>query len=103
MSRSALQHFFLKIKTVQRQFPGAMKALEMANKDEWEKLSGVFVEDIVVPADNSYTGEKFSYRIRDFSIDSVDYENSRLTIQIKAEGNFGGEKNGISRLLRVSR
>lgn len=103
MSRSALQHFFLKIKTMQRYCPVSMLALEKANKDEWKKLSGVFVEDIIPPPDNERTAEKYNYRVTDFKIDSVDYNKSKLIIQIEAQGRYAGKESSIKRLLRISR
>ena len=103
MSRSALQHFFLKIKTIQRYCPESMMALEKSNKDEFKKLSSVFIEDILPPPDNTGSAEKYFYRISSFKIDSVDYNRSKLTIQVNAQGKFSGKVSSIQRLLRISR
>ena len=103
MSRSALQHFFLKIKTMQRHCPETVVALEKANKSEWDKLAGVFVEDIILPSNDGNIEDKYAYKIKDFSFESIDYEKARLTVQINAEGKFSNRKHGISRLLRISR
>lgn len=103
MSRSALQHFFLKVKTMQRFCPESMAAIEKANKDEWKTLSNIFVEDVIPPPDNDPDSKKYSYKISSFKIDSVDYNRSKITIQIDAYGNFAGKTSGIKRLLRMSR
>lgn len=103
MARSAFQHFFLKLRTLQRHCPEAIKALEQANADEKKKLHAAFVEDILVPPDDKYTAEKVSYRINDFKFASIDYERSFLTIDISSEGRFGGEKNQLKRLVRLGR
>lgn len=103
MARSGLQHFLLKLKMLQRHGVESMRALEQANEDEKKVLYSVFVQDIMVPPDDSYSGEKYEYRVNEFNIESVDYENARITLQIGAEGRFGGQKNSISRLVRISR
>ncbi len=103
MARSAFQHFFLKLRTMQRYCPESIQALEQANDDERKKLNAVFVEDILVPPDDKYTAEKVSYRIKDFRFASIDYERSLLTLEISSEGVFGGEKNLLKRLVRIGR
>jgi hypothetical protein len=103
MARSGLQHLLLKIKTMQRHCHESFNALENADADEIKLLTAVFIEDIIVPPDDNYTGEKYDYRVNEFKIESVDYENAKLTLQIGAEGGFGGQKNSISRLIRISR
>lgn len=103
MARSGLQHLLLKIKTMQRHCPETIRALETANADEKKLLRAVFIEDIIVPADDNYTGDKYDYRVHEFKIESIDYENAKLTLQVGAEGSFGGQRNSISRLIRISR
>jgi hypothetical protein len=103
MARSGLQHFLLKLKTMQRNGIESMRALEQANADEKKILYSVFLQDIIVPPDNSYSGEKYEYRVSEFNIESVDYESSRITLQVETEGGFAGQNNSISRLIRVSR
>ena len=103
LARSAFQHFFLKLRTLQRLCPESVKALEEANEDERKTLNGVFVEDLIVPADDKYTAEKVSYKIGDFRIVSIDYEKAYVTIEVSSEGNYGGEKSLLKRLVRVSR
>jgi len=103
MARSALEHFLLKVKIMQRQSSESMAALENANNDEKKMLFSVFKEDIIVPPDDNYTGDKYHYRVNDLSIESVDYENGRLTMNVETEGSFGGKKSSISRLIRISR
>ncbi len=103
MARSGLQHFMFKLKILQRQRFESMRALEQANEDEKKVLYSVFLQDIIVPPDNSYSGERYDYRVKVFNIESVDYDNSRITMQVETEGSFGGQKNSISRLIRVSR
>ncbi|PKL49606.1 MAG: hypothetical protein CVV42_06385 [Candidatus Riflebacteria bacterium HGW-Riflebacteria-2] len=103
MARSGLQHFLLKLKMSQRKGLAAMRALEQANEDEKKVLYSVFLQDIIVPPDNSYSGERYDYRVTKFNVESVDYDSSRITMQVEAEGSFGGQKNSISRLIRVSR
>lgn len=103
MARSGMQHFLLKLKTMQRHCPESMRAIENADNDEKKLLYAVFIEDIIVPPDNSYSGEKYDYRVSEFDLESVDLENAKLTLQVGVEGSFGGQKNSISRLIRVSR
>lgn len=103
MARSALEHLLLKMKTMQRQSVESMTALENADNDEKKMLFSVFKEDIIVPPDDNYTGEKYYYRVNNLSIESVDYENGRLTMNVETEGSFGGQKSSISRLIRISR
>ncbi|GAB4277687.1 MAG: hypothetical protein Kow0029_20560 [Candidatus Rifleibacteriota bacterium] len=103
LARSAFQHFFLKLKTMQRLCPESVRALETANQDEKKILHDVFLEDIIVPPDEKFSGETYSYRASDFSIESIDYERSQITIEITTEGSFGGEKSVLKRLVRISR
>ncbi|MEW6710671.1 MAG: hypothetical protein AB1403_12670 [Candidatus Riflebacteria bacterium] len=103
MARSAFQHFFLKLRTMQRLCPESIKALEDATVDEKRLLHGIFVEDIIVPADDKFTGDKLSYKISDFKFVSIDYEKSLVTVEVNTEGNYGGEKSLLKRLVRVSR
>ena len=103
MARSGLQHFLLKLKMMQRHGFESMRALEQANEDEKKVLYSVFLQDIIIPPDNSYSGERYDYRVKVFNIESVDYDSSRITMQVETEGSFGGQKNSISRLIRVSR
>ncbi len=103
MARSGMQHLFLKLKTMQRHCIEAMQSIENANDDEKKLLYSVFIEDIIVPPDDSYTGEKYEYRVNEFKVESIDHEESKLTLQVGVEGSFGGQKNSISRLIRISR
>lgn len=103
MARSGLQHLLLKIKTMQRHCSEAITVMEKAEADERKLLKSVFIEDIIVPPDDNYTGEKYDYRVSEFNIESIDYEQAKLTLQVGAEGSFGGQKNSISRLIRISR
>ena len=103
MARSGMQHLFLKLKTMQRHCIEAMQSIENANDDEKKLLYSVFIEDVIVPPDDSYTGEKYEYRVNEFKVDSIDHEESKLTLQVGVEGSFGGQKNSISRLIRISR
>lgn len=103
MARSGLQHLLLKIKTMQRHCSETITVMEKAEADERKLLKSVFIEDIIVPPDDNYTGEKYDYRVSEFNIESIDYEQAKLTLQVGAEGSFGGQKNSISRLIRISR
>lgn len=103
MARSGMQHLLLKLKTMQRHCIESMQAIEDANEDEKKLLYGVFIEDIIVPPDDKSTGDKYDYRVREFRVESVDLEDAMLTLQVGVEGSFGGQKNSISRLIRVSR
>ena len=102
MARSALQHFFLKVKTMQRQKPEAMRALYQARPEQWMVLSRSFCEDILNPreADGSYSG---SYRIGSFTIESQDTERGEMSIQILADGSVEGADESITRIYRVTR
>ncbi|MDN5279323.1 MAG: hypothetical protein PWR01_3288 [Clostridiales bacterium] len=103
IARSGFQHFFLKLKTMQRLCPESVRALEEANADEKKVLHDVFIEDIIVPPDDKFSGDKFSYRIERFDIESIDYDRSVLTIGVTSSGSYGGEKNLLKRLVRISR
>lgn len=103
MARSGMQHLLLKLKTMQRHCTESMLAIENANADEKKLLYDVFIEDIIVPPDDSYTGEKYEYRVNEFKVESLDLENAKITLQVGIDGSFGGQKNSISRLIRVSR
>lgn len=103
MARSAMQHFLLKVKTMQRKAPVTMEVIEKANEDEKKKLFPAFTEDIVVPADDNFTGEQYHYQISKFDVESIDYDSAAVTLMIESEGSFGGRSNKISRLVRVSR
>lgn len=101
LARSALQHFFLKVKTLQRQCPKAMTALYEASKDDWNVLSKSFIEDIKVPNENngSYWGK---YGIASFTIESIDKETAQFAVKITANGNVDGFGESINRVQRVS-
>lgn len=103
MARSGMQHLLLKLKTMQRHCIESMQAIENANEDEKKLLYGVFIEDIIVPPDDKSTGDRYDYRVREFKVESVDLEDAMITLQVGVEGSFGGQKNSISRLIRVSR
>lgn len=103
MARSGMQHLLLKLKTMQRHCIESMQAIENANEDEKKLLYAAFIEDIIVLPDNSYTGEKYEYRVNEFRLESLDLENAKITLQLGVEGSYGGQKNSISRLIRVSR
>jgi hypothetical protein len=103
MARSGMQHLLLKLKTMQRHCIESMQAVENANESEKKLLYAVFIEDIIVPPDDNSTGEKYGYRVNDFRVESVDLEEAKITLQVGVEGTFGGQKNSISRLIRVSR
>lgn len=103
MARSGMQHLLLKLKTMQRHCIESMRAIEEANDDEKKLLYAVFIEDIIVPPDDKYTGDRYDYRVREFKVESVDLDDGRITLQTGIEGSFGGQKNSISRLIRVSR
>ncbi|HOT30468.1 MAG TPA: hypothetical protein PLU72_20005 [Candidatus Ozemobacteraceae bacterium] len=102
MARSALQHFFLKMKVMQRRLPETMAVLEGASTADWNALSSSFIEDIVIPEDApaSYT---LSYGIDSFSIGSRDLEKGEMTIEIVAGGKADGLGESIRRIYRVTR
>ena len=102
MARSALQHFFLKVKVFQRQCPQTMEALYKADKDQWSILSKSFIEDIGIPSEGtgSYLGK---YKIANFTIESVSKETEHLALQITALGNVDGMGETIQRTYKVTR
>lgn len=102
MARSALQHFFLKMKVMQRQLPETMAVLEGAPDADWPALSSSFIEDIVIPHDApaSYT---LSYGIDSFTIGTRDLEQGEMTIEIVAGGKADGVQESIRRIYRVTR
>lgn len=102
MARSGLQHFFLKMKVMQRQLPETMAVLEGAPNADWPALSGSFIEDIVIPQESlsSYT---LSYGIDSFTIGTRDLEKGEMTIEIVAGGKADGVGENIRRIYRVTR
>lgn len=103
MARSGMEHLMLKLKTMQRHCCDSMMALENASDEDKDLLYKVFTEDVLIPPDNSYTGEKYEYRVDKFNIESVDVEACRLTLDIEVVGKCGGYKNSIKRLSYISR
>ncbi len=93
----------LKLKTMQRHCCDSMMSLENAPEEDKDLLYKVFTEDILIPLDNSYTGEKFEYRVNDFGIESVDLEACMLTLRLEVLGKYGSYQNSIKRLIRISR
>ncbi|MFZ2955623.1 MAG: hypothetical protein WA705_01825 [Candidatus Ozemobacteraceae bacterium] len=102
MARSGLQHFFLKVKTLQRRSPESMNALYQASPEEWKNISKAFVEDILNPQDSggSYNA---TYGIASFAIESQDTEKGEMSIQILAQGNVEGAGETIRRVYKVTR
>ena len=102
MARSALQHFFLKIKIMQRRHPQVMMALEKAEADRWRLLSQAFVEDIVLPVPEPDTVSAH-YGIASFSIGTIDVERALFTMEIAAMGRIDEVGETIRRVQRLSR
>ena len=103
LARGAIEHFLLKVKTMQRQAHESMMVIEQANADEQRILSRTFLEDIAVLPDNQFTAASHNYTIKEYAIESVDSVHGILTMRVVAEGAFGSEKNELSRLFRLSR
>lgn len=103
MARSGLDHLLFKLKTMQRHCYESMLTLESAPEEEKQLLYSVFSEDILVPPDNNYTGEKYEYRVKSFKIKSVDLDSSTLTLELKVTGKYSGYQNSIERLVKISR
>ena len=101
MARSALQHFFLKVKVMQRRNPEVMNALYTAPPDKWNALARTFVEDVQIPFDTpgAYEGH---YEIASFSIDTQDTRKGEMVIQILAEGQVETAKETIRRIYKVT-
>lgn len=102
MARSGLQHFFLKVKVMQRRNPEVMNAMYQARPDQWQPLSQAFVEDVVIPMESSgsYEGR---YKVASFSIDVQDPSKGEMVIQILAEGEVNGARENIRRVYKVTR
>lgn len=103
MARSGMEHIMLKLKTMQRHCCDSMMSLENAPEEDKDLLYKVFTEDVLIPPDNHYTGEKFEYRVNDFGIESVDLEACMLTLRLEVLGKYGSYQNSIKRLIRISR
>jgi hypothetical protein len=104
LARSALQHFFLKVKTMQRQAPQTMLALETADPANWDLLSRAFVEDLVMPEPSaSGLGDRARYGVASFTIGSVDHLHGAMTMEILAVGSVEGYTDTIRRVQRISR
>lgn len=102
MARSALQHFFLKMKVMQRQLPETMAVLDGAQAEDWPALSSSFIEDIVLPQE-SPASYSLAYGIGSFTIGTRDLEKGEMTIEIVAEGKADGVGESIRRIFRVTR
>lgn len=102
LARSALQHFFLKVKFMQRNYPETVLLLETSPEEDLSRLTKAFVEDIIQPG---YAGEnhKGEYGIIDFSIGSIDHDRGAITMEILAQGSFEGTSESIRRVQRISR
>lgn len=103
MARSGMDHMLFKLKTMQRHCYESMLTLENAPEEEKNLLYSVFAEDIMIPPDNDFTGERHEYRVNDFKIKTVDLDSSSLTLELKVTGKYGGYQNSIGRLVRISR
>lgn len=103
LARAGIEHFLLKVKTMQRQSHESMLAIEQANADEQKILARTFLEDVVILPDNQFTATSHSYTIKEYAIESVDSVHGILTMRVVAEGSYGSEKNVLSRLFRLSR
>jgi hypothetical protein len=102
LGRSALQHFFLKVKVFQRNHPNAMQTLYSASPSDWEVLSRSFVQDIIIPDEKtgSFSGK---YSIASFTIETLDRDSPNMAIRITAVGNAEGVGELIHRTYKVSR
>lgn len=102
MARSALQHFFLKVKVMQRRNPEVMNTLYQARPEKWPALAQTFVEDIVTPMElpGAYDSK---YHVASFSIDVQDTAKGEMVIQILAEGDVSGARESIRRVYKVTR
>jgi len=102
LARSALQHFFLKVKTMQRECPEAMNALYQARPEEWGILSEAFVDD-VTHIRGSSGSKDHEYKIAKFTIGSQDVRNNEMSVEIVAEGDVEGAGETITRIYKVTR
>ncbi|HNV68994.1 MAG TPA: hypothetical protein PKO06_04790 [Candidatus Ozemobacteraceae bacterium] len=102
MARSALQHFFLKVKVMQRRNPEVMNTLYQAKPEKWPALAQTFVEDITQPMESPGAYES-SYRVASFSIDVQDTTKGEMVIQILAEGDVSSARESIRRVYKVTR
>lgn len=102
MARSALQHFFLKVKVMQRRNPEVMSTLYQAKPEKWPALAQTFVEDIILPMESPGVYES-KYRVSSFSIDVQDVTKGEMVIQILAEGDVNGARESIRRVYKVTR
>ncbi len=102
MARSALQHFFLKVKVMQRRNPEVMNTLYQAKPDKWPALAQTFTEDITLPMETTVPYES-SYRVSSFSIDLQDTTKGEMVIQILADGSVSNAKESIRRVYKVTR
>ncbi|MBI3037496.1 hypothetical protein HYY75_00395, partial [bacterium] len=102
LARSALQHFFLKVKLLERLCPQAMQTLYQAQGPQRTILSNSFLEDVVSPSEigGSYPGK---YSISAFSIGSISREKLEMSVEIKAKGVIDGESETIQRVYKVNR
>jgi len=103
LARSALQHFFLKVKTYQRLYPQAMNTLYKASKSDWDVLARAFVGDIILPPESINWEFSGKYGISSFTIESMDNDTAMMAIRITANGDVDGLKETICRVYKVSR
>lgn len=106
LARSALQHFFLKVKTMQRALPEAILVLEEDAQSE-HRLAQSFTTDILLPdillPDIDTSEGRSEYGINRFSIGVIDRQQAVMTVNVSAFGTIGGFTAGIDRVLRISR
>ena len=103
MARSGFEHLLLKIKYMQRNCLESMIAIEQANSDEKKILYPVFLGDIMVPLDVRASDEHIGYKVSRFNVEAVDKNTSTMTFEAEITGSIGGQKNAISRLMKISR
>lgn len=100
MARSALQHFFLKLKVLQDKFPQSFRALTEADVKQWPLLSKAFVEDIIPQESNESSSAQ--YRITAFTLEKLHNESEALAVKIVAEGEVDGAKDSITRTQKIT-
>lgn len=98
LARAAIEHFILKVKTLQKQAPNTIMTIFLDLHTNSHLLK-VFIEDILVLPDDDYTAATCHYSLVDFSVESLKLEQNKVTMLVNSVGTFSGERVALTRLL----
>ena len=102
MARSGIEHTVLKFDTLQRYNKEAINTLVESKGEDRQITYLAFTKDILLPPDDSHTGEKFGYNIDEFDLKDANISSSTFLIELKSIGRYGRYRNNIKRLIYLS-